>query len=137
MLAVTLTLSLSQYHQLAGIGSILGKYTTQAASYETLLGVRSVMEDMSSLLSRLGGVHTDSLTAIGRAHTTLVRYATEVDLYLSLRVEAGGAGSALQGQSSGRGGGDVGPVEPFNPMSLPLDLFEGYHFEDLFPDLAF
>ncbi|ORY81296.1 hypothetical protein BCR35DRAFT_352421 [Leucosporidium creatinivorum] len=70
------------YHQLAGIGGILGKYTTQAASYETLLGVRSVIEDMSSLLSRLQGLHTDSLSAIGRAHTTLVRYATEVDLFI-------------------------------------------------------
>lgn len=127
-----------QYHQLAGIGSILGKYTTQAASYETLLGVRSVIEDMSALLSRLHP--TDSISGIGRAHTTLVRYATEVDLYLSLRVEAKGTGSALQGQASEAGAswtGQVGQVEPFNPLSLPLDLFEGYHFEELFPDLSF
>lgn len=99
---------------------------------------------MSELLSTL---HTDPLSATGKAHTTLVRYATEVDLYLSLRVEARGAGPAQLGQQQsgegggggfwGGGGGAVGPVEPFDPLPLPFDLFEGSHFEDLFPDLTF
>lgn len=90
---------------------------------------------MSALLSRLHP--TDSISGIGRAHTTLVRYATEVDLYLSLRVEARGTGPVVGTSWGEGGGGDVGPVEPFDPLSLPLDLFEGYHFEDLFPDLSF